>query len=57
MVKQKKTSPEKNSPLHHHSTVTDCFSKGVVHKNRPNVAIDFDLLEIILDLRKKYKIN
>jgi len=37
--------------------VTDCFGKGVVPKNRSDVAVDFDLMEIILDLRKKYKIN
>ena len=38
-----------------YSTVTDCFSKGVVHKNRSNVAVDFDLLEIIQELKSKYK--
>jgi len=46
---------EKSVP--NYSTVTDCFGKGVVPKNRSDVAVDFDLLEIILDLRKKYRVN
>ena len=35
--------------------VTDCFGKGVVPKNRSDVAVDFDLLEIIQELKKKFK--
>tara|TARA_B100000963_G_scaffold314149_1_gene292530 strand:- start:1206 stop:1412 length:207 start_codon:yes stop_codon:yes gene_type:complete len=37
--------------------VTDCFGKWVVPKNRSSHLIDFDVLQIILDLGKKYKIN
>ena len=35
--------------------MTDYFGNGVVHKNRSNVAVDFDLLEIIQELKKKYQ--
>ena len=35
--------------------MTDCFGKGVVHENRSDVAEDFDLLEVIQDLKKKFK--
>ena len=41
--------------MNHYSTVTDCFDKGVITKNRSNVAVDFDLLEIIQELKSKYQ--
>ena len=44
-----------NFHLHHHSTVTDCFGNGVVPKKRSNVVVDFDLLEIIQELKSRYQ--
>ena len=38
-----------------YSTVTDCVSKWVIPKNRSDVAVDFDLLEIIQELKKKFQ--
>ena len=41
--------------LRTHSTVTDCFSKGVNKKNKKVYPPDFDLIEIIKKLKEKYQ--
>ena len=33
--------------------MTDCFGEGVIPKNRSDVTVDFDLLEIIQELKKE----
>ena len=43
------------TPFGNHLTVTDCFGKGLVPKNRSDVVVDFDLLEIIQELKKKFQ--
>ena len=46
---------QKSAYPHHYSTVTDCFGEGVFPKNITNHKVDFDLLEIIQDLKKKFQ--
>ena len=38
-----------------YSTVTDCFGKGVIPKRKSNVVVDYDLLEIIQELKNKFQ--
>ena len=37
-----------------YSSITDCFSKGVGSKPKCEYKLDFDLLEIIQKLKRKY---
>tara|TARA_Y100001934_G_C11988343_1_gene601938 strand:+ start:119 stop:262 length:144 start_codon:yes stop_codon:yes gene_type:complete len=43
-----------NACPHRYSTVTECFSSGVVTPPKSYITHEIDFLEIILELKDKY---